>query len=394
MNNFTTLLIASMSGFAIASLGSALKFIPTNIYYFFKRQFTVTTTIRSGDYMYYLVEHYIQNNYDIKQFRILKGRDEKLMMGWSTFMIKFNHKRMIVSSFEDRQAHKATNDDQGIRYFIITTFGRKHNLIESFIKACSEYTNEKYDGFIKTMTYDCEMQHLKIHKVNERPMDSIVMKKDDKEFLLEQIRWFIENESFYRDNCIPYRLGIMLYGPPGTGKTSLIKAIATEFKLPINNMVNLNGMDRTALECKSLNVIEDIDSYSVVKDREEESSNVVIKEKEFNIATILNTLDGITSKDDYILIATTNHLNKLDEALIRPGRFDVRIELGYVDIEMLESFIKFHFKEDVDLSNYIIKEKVTASYLQQLVLERFTSKKIIDEVCIVHTGTDKYECTA
>ncbi len=90
MNNFTTVLLGAVSGTLLASFGTALKSIPVNIYYFFKRQFTVTTTIRSGYYMHYLVENYIQDNYDIGQFRILKGSaDDKLMMGWSTFIIKF-----------------------------------------------------------------------------------------------------------------------------------------------------------------------------------------------------------------------------------------------------------------------------------------------------------------
>ena len=392
MNNFTTVLLGAVSGTLLASFGTALKSIPVNIYYFFKRQFTVTTTIRSGYYMHYLVENYIQDNYDIGQFRILKGSaDDKLMMGWSTFIIKFNGKRLLVTSFEDRQAHKANNDTQGISYFIITTFGRKHELINSFIKACDEYTRNDYKGYIKTMSYDCTHNTLQVSKVHTRSIESVIINKKSKDTLLEQIKWFLNNEEFYRKNSIPYRLGIMLYGPPGTGKTSLIKALATEFNLPINNITGLSDMTRLAVEQNTFNVIEDIDSYQISKDREKENEQILIKEKEFNIANVLNVLDGLTSKDNYIIIATTNHLNKLDEALIRPGRFDIKIELGYVDMEMLKDFLCKHFDESeinsINFSEYTIRNNIAASLLQQLILERLSLVDILNKVCMNSEGS-------
>ena len=387
MNNFTTVLLGAVSGTLLASFGTALKSIPVNIYYFFKRQFTVTTTIRSGYYMYHLVESYIQHNYELEQFRILKGTGgNKLMMGWSTFMIKFNGKRMIISSFEDRQAHKSSDDHQGIRYYMITTFGRKHTLIQNFIKACVEFSDEDYKGCIKVMSSNCENNTLDVFKVHTRPMSTVIISNKNKTYLLEQIKWFLNNEDFYRKNSIPYRLGIMLYGPPGTGKTSLIKALATEFNLPINSITGLSNMDRIAIEQKAFNVIEDIDSYQVSKDREKENEQILIKEKEFNIANVLNILDGLTSKDDYIIIATTNHLNKLDEALIRPGRFDIKIELGYVDMEMLKDFLCKHFDESeinsINFSEYTIRNNIAASLLQQLILERLSLVDILNKVCV------------
>ena len=77
-----------------------------------------------------------------------------------------------------------------------------------------------------------------------------------------------------------------------------------------------------------------------------------------------------------ILIATTNHVEQLDPALIRPGRLDLQMELGYVDIEIFDQFLKRFFGKGIHENKAKLKEGLTCAELQSLLLQ----KKAFDEI--------------
>lgn len=388
MNSSTiiALIMGSLGGVLASSVNSITR-VPTQIYYFFKRQFTVTCVIRNDNALYNTIEDYINHYYPLEKFRILKGRFNKLSIGESTFFLKFENKYMVITSYEDRQTHKSSHDTHGIKYYVITTLGRNHDTIKDFVQKAKDHREVEYKD--KVRVTEKKRDYWWDEKVKRRPMSSVIMDKTEKEKLVNHIRWFLDNEAWYDERCIPYRLGILLYGPPGTGKSSLIRVLATEFNLPINNISDFNSFNLHGVETKSINVIEDIDSYDEVKERDPEyeiDGPIIIDQKSkgaINIANILNILDGIASKDNYLIIATTNHIDKLDQALIRPGRFDIKIELGYIDMDMLKEYIEFHYKDiPYDLSSKKIKPEISASILQQKLLEKYTLKELIDFVCI------------
>ncbi|KAH7911018.1 hypothetical protein BJ138DRAFT_1101387 [Hygrophoropsis aurantiaca] len=202
---------------------------------------------------------------------------------------------------------------------------------------------------------------------HKRPMSSIVLNPGVKEMLLNDTRDFLKSEKWYADRGIPFRRGYLLHGVPGSGKSSLIHAIAGELMLDIY-VVSLSSswisdstlttlMGRVPARCIVL--LEDLDAAftrSVTRDKSStgtpDSSNNNSNEEgpapeqpssgsssrhrrhkehisdvnTLSLSGLLNALDGVAAAEGRILFATTNHLERLDPALSRPGRMDVWIE--------------------------------------------------------------------
>lgn len=132
---------------------------------------------------------------------------------------------------------------------------------------------------------------------------------------------------------MPYRRGYLLYGPPGTGKTSFVQAVAGALKLNIcylnlsGGRFDDDGLNRALNDAPAHSIIllEDIDGIFV----EREAVSVQKKGRNVSFSGLLNALDGVRSQEGRITIMTTNHREKLDPALLRPGRADVHVKLNY-----------------------------------------------------------------
>jgi len=143
----------------------------------------------------------------------------------------------------------------------------------------------------------------------------------------DDIKTFLERRQWYADRGIPYRRGYLLYGPPGSGKTSFIQALAgsLSYDICLLNLAErgftddkLNHLLSNAPE-RSFILIEDVDAAF--------SKRVQTGEDGYQSAVtfsgFLNALDGVASGEERIVFMTTNHLERLDPALIRPGRVDM-----------------------------------------------------------------------
>lgn len=163
------------------------------------------------------------------------------------------------------------------------------------------------------------------------------------------------------------RSGILFYGPPGTGKTLMAKAIATNFSLnffsvkgpELLNMyigeseANVRRVFQKAREAKPCVIFfDEIDSIAPKRGNQGDSGGVMDR----IVSQLLAELDGMTGNGDGIfVIAATNRPDLLDEALLRPGRFDKLLYLGIADTNEKQYNIlkaltrKFTLSEDVDL---------------------------------------------
>merc|ERR1711902_228485 len=173
-----------------------------------------------------------------------------------------------------------------------------------------------------------------------------------KEDILKRLDFFTNNKAWYKQRGIPYTMGFMFYGEPGCGKTSTIKAIANHTQrhivsVPLNKIKTakelLNVFYNTRINYQDIPVGERSEKDKVKDEEENDSSNkedsgvdlnflgllknTAAFDKKFGVqkltlASLLEVLDGVMEMEGRMLIITTNYPEKLDKALIRPGRID------------------------------------------------------------------------
>ena len=148
------------------------------------------------------------------------------------------------------------------------------------------------------------------------------------ERVLGDTKRFLESERWYTDMGIPWRRGYLLYGPPGNGKSSLITALAGALNrsVCVLNLASGTLTDDSLINLLSdapegsLILLEDIDALFTGRKKEVETK--------LSFNGLLNALDGVTAQQGRMVFMTTNHLEKLDPALVRPGRCDVHLFVG------------------------------------------------------------------
>ncbi|MGB4439273.1 MAG: AAA family ATPase, partial [Sedimentibacter sp.] len=173
--------------------------------------------------------------------------------------------------------------------------------------------------------------------------------KDD---LLDVID-FLNNEDKYKLMDAKVPRGILLYGPPGTGKTLIAKAIAGEAKATfiyssgsefVEKYVGVGAkrvrmiFERARKEAPSIIFIDEIDALGAK--RNSESNN----EKDQTLNQLLIELDGFNNTNNVIVVAATNRMDLLDDALLRPGRFDRKIYVGNPNFYSRMKILEVHTK--------------------------------------------------
>lgn len=208
--------------------------------------------------------------------------------------------------------------------------------------------------------------------IHGRGIDTVVTDDDRIERMVDDMRWFYGAQDWYAQRGVPWRRGYLLYGPPGTGKSSLIRALASDLHLDIATMdLGRAGMTdddlREAMMLapeRALLVIEDVDAIFIQRDGSRQSG--------ISFSGLLNAIDGVGAQEGRALILTTNHIEKLDPALIRPGRADVHVELGLVGAPSAAKLFKRFFPEEEELCaqfcQVIGEEKIAPSVLQGWLL--------------------------
>ncbi len=360
-----------------------LKGIPVGIYNVLRREFATEMTVTNQNIIFYDILKLVKTTYINKNFRRLKilngkyGEDETILsMGYGSHFF-FYKKNPIWISLTKEEGNQTAQEKDTMTFIKL---GRNHEIFKTLVAEAENLRDDKNTNKIYKMGNYWEF----IKDQVKREWKSVFIEKSKSEILIKTLDKFISSEEWYLNKGIPYQLGILLYGPPGTGKTSLIKAIASYLSYSIYYLPTaaLHKIETAAanLPDKCIMIIEDIDSNPVTKSREtnkddddddEDVGTSMFKAMEkIGLSEILNALDGLFSAHGRILIATTNHIEDLDPALIRPGRIDLKVEIGYVNNEILQLFFDSFFPEATSSAFDVkIRNGITIAYLQNLVLQ-------------------------
>ena len=287
----------------------------------------------------------------------------------------FYRRRLVCLHRERPKLNEASAQPVNVREtFTITIFSRNRSLARQLIEEARECAIPKNETRLSVhrALYSSWGEQM---KRMPRPLESVVLPRGMMEDLLTDVQDFLSRRDWYIERGIPYRRGFLLYGPPGTGKSSAVVALASALGMDISMLSlgdsNLDDNGIIDLLCdvpvNSLVLMEDIDCAFL--ERKEDAD----KRSKITFSGLLNALDGVAAGEGRILFATTNHHNRLDPALIRPGRIDRRLYIGYADQEQVERmFVRFfpalESSYAKEFASKIANRKVTMSTIQMHLL--------------------------
>lgn len=216
----------------------------------------------------------------------------------------------------------------------LTTLYSQRHIFESLFTEAHKLAQQSTEG--KTIVYTSRSTSWE--KFGEprrkRPIESVILDKGVKERIVADLMDFLSSAKWYYDRGIPYRRGYLLHGPPGSGKSSFIQALAgtLDYNIAILNLSERGLTDDrlnhllTIIPRRTLVLLEDADA--AFSNRRTQTDADGYRGANVTFSGLLNALDGVASAEERILFLTTNHADRLDSALVRPGRVDMTVRLG------------------------------------------------------------------
>lgn len=221
-----------------------------------------------------------------------------------------------------------------------------------------------------------------------RSMETIHLPSTTKTILCDDLCHFRTQKSFYQECGIAYKRCYLLYGPPGTGKTSLIYATASKLGYDVAVVSYDASMTDSSLTMllsdvgeNTFLVFEDIDCLFFQRG----SSSSSLMPSGLSFAGLLTVLDGVAHQPGQVIFMTTNHLEHLDPALIRPGRVDKMIAFTNMKAPEIESMFRFLLPERLhhECKQFVKKTKsldLSPALLQVFLVENRDQPSIVAEL--------------
>ena len=339
-------------GFVLMLLGAILAYcrhLPSKIYRFFERFFILKIEIQDEDESYQWMQVWLAERLKhALSISVVTKRKSEMPTYDEEFATKakpqiyfvpavgtyfFWYKRRLVTLNRSRQEAQATNilqsADKGGRQketFTFSVFSRNKEIARQLIEEAREMAVPE-DGKLEIRVASWSQWRTGT-RIKPRTMDSVILDDNQVFELAKDIREFLDTRAWYENVGVPYRRSYLFYGEPGNGKSSAAKAIAGHFGMNIYLLVlsdpemndsKINDL-LSAVPEGNIVLLEDIDCAFDKRNREGKQG--------LTFSGLLNAIDGVASGEGRILMMTTNHLDRLDKALIRPGRADVKINFG------------------------------------------------------------------
>ncbi|KAI1425013.1 P-loop containing nucleoside triphosphate hydrolase protein [Xylaria sp. FL1777] len=259
--------------------------------------------------------------------------------------------------------------------------------IKKLIQTCQEYADRQTEFFV--IIYARDRYGMSWQPKARKPIrrvDTVHFDDGLKQALLADIRKYLDpsTKRLYQSRSMPYRRGYLFFGPPGTGKSSLSTALAGEFGLDLYEVkipcvASDQDLEQMFLEIppQCIVLLEDVDAIWTDRDSEKDESQTAARSS-CTLSGLLNVLDGVGSAEGRIVIMTTNKPDRLDSALVRPGRVDMKVMLGNISRKSAEQMFVRMFTPDIGISPLITKDRydVTDSNGESLLPEFETLQEL------------------
>ena len=303
-----------------------------------------------------------------------------MKIAYGIYNINYNEKNININYFRNENIPVGLSHTVKCFDKLILTSTDSIEHLKSFLKDANLYNKTKDNNYIEIHNF--KMHWSRLNKLPIRDMDTIYLDKNIKNDILNDIDTFFKEEDIYSLYGIPYKKTYLLEGLPGTGKTSLIFAIASMLKMNIAIITFGPDMDDAIfmkaisyLPNNSILLLEDVDA--VFNQRKSQVHSPI------TFSALLNTLDGVARRHKLITFITTNHIENLDKALLRPGRIDKIVNFTYATNEQIkEMFLKFRPNDESNIESFMDKisnYKYTTAVLQKFFFMNRDCDNIVDK---------------
>lgn len=372
------------------SLQRLAKLVPTGK---FQASFTPRPTANFIDLMDWTLDSYgpaLKDSLNLDKFvhnRVIVDGQFLQFCEERKVTIECLHKDSIISwkTEHDREKFFAqgifiikTKDDVEFLHAALFHKGNQHEDEISFFIVCSQ---KNYEGYVKlrnefdewVLERDRSNLHIRVVEGDDLPYtkdhtwEDLFLPEDIKLEIKGLVENFLSSKDFYLKNRIPWKRGILLYGKPGNGKTSIIRTIMSAYNFkPVT--IAAGATDESVREAftyaeeqsPALLYFEDLDS---------------LLEKNVDISSFLNLMDGISAKNGLLVLATANNVKKLAANITdRPSRFDRKFEIPLPNAEMAYIYLSRWFgnlisvKKCKELAKYAAKYEFSYAYLKELYI--------------------------
>ena len=346
----------------IGGLSVYLRAVPEKQWEWVVDQTTMMITVKDDDAAFVWVKEWFMEQQFLKRVRRIDLdttlRSEKISLipapGVHWFWYAGRPFQVWFSRSENNREHTARR----VESLTFRTVGRKQTFLKGFVDDVVRCHTKRLGVRSWLYTYNDGWEYSENY--TPRLLESVVLQPGDKERLVQDITRFQASRQRYLRLGVPYHRGYLFYGPPGTGKTSLVSALGAHFGLSVY-CVNLGEFtDRSLMAAvsqipkNSVLLFEDIDcmkggqargekgTHSEAQAETKPSSGSPSGANGVTLSGLLNVLDGFFAPTGVIFVMTTNHIEALDSALLRPGRIDYRLYLGIAsDAQKIELYLRF-----------------------------------------------------
>jgi chaperone BCS1 len=346
----------------IGGLSVYLRAVPQRLWYWLVDQTTMMITVKDDDAAFLWVkEWFLEQNFLQRIRRVdldttMRGERVALIPAPGSHWFWYGGRPFVAYFF--RSENTRERSAKRIESLRFRTLGRRRLFLQHFVDDVVACHRRRLGVQSSLFAYNDGWDLVEGYA--PRLLDSVILQSGEKEHLLQDIENFRKSRRRYARLGVPYHRGYLFYGPPGTGKTSLVSALAANFGLAIysinlavfNDRSLMNAVNQVAPS--SVLLFEDIDCMKSGEARlpsnTRTNDGMQARDPKVNVADqngvtlsgLLNVLDGFYAPTNVLFMMTTNRIEILDEALLRPGRIDYKLYLGRAsDCQKIELYRRF-----------------------------------------------------